>query len=1157
MVKGVNRNLKQSQIMKKKLLKHGLFSKIVKISIIQIVLAVCFTQLCYSFEASGQEILETRVSIRLEEKSIKTILSKLEKEAKVKFMYSLELIQADRITSLNAKNQTLGEVLEVFLNPLNISFRSTKSGIVLTPKTIKLGEIQSISQPKTETSIASEIIIKGTVSDENFEKLSGVNINIKGTTQGTSTNVNGDFTISVPDPKTTLVFSFVGYLPQEVVVGNRTILNVSLKLDNKSLDEVVVIGYGTQRKRDLTGAITSIKPDEIKRSTVTTVANLLQGQVAGVVVSGGSGAPGARTSVRIRGTNSINAGNDPLYVVDGVMLNNGNDNTNSTFTSDGNSPKVFVSALTTINPDDIESMEVLKDASATAIYGARGSGGVILITTKKGKAGKSVVTFGTEFGFQKNANPYKMLNAKEFEQLNDEARANSIPALAKIYNGEGNPYETRMYDEMLRPTAMVQNYQIGVRGGTNSTTYNLSFNYFDQEGLMRSNNTKRYSVRINLESQANKWLKLGTLSSLTRLESKLISSNNLSTGLLFAPNQPVKDNQGFYSLNSTVPSNADLNLRLTQAGVSPIAASPLYDVEQTTNPFNQTRIISTNYAEITFLKDFKLKTALSVDILDTRNQFYGPTTGILGPSNAFTAYGNIYDYLFDNTLSYSKKIGVHSISAVVGANAQKHQEDGWSSRGQNLNDNTGFYNYVGSTLTDQTTITNASGLVWTMASFLGRVNYSYKDRYLATVSVRRDGSSRFGVENKYGTFPSVSLAWIASDEDFLKNSRSISQLKVRASYGLTGNQEIGLYNSLSTVGQNIYVLNSSTGVGRQPSRSPNPNLGWESTAQSNIGVDLSLFNGRMNITADVYQKTTTDLLYSLPIPQSSGFSNILSNIGEVSNKGWEFAINSTNTVGALAWTTNFNIARNYNRIEDLGGINTTGINGIINGNNILRVGESIGSFFGFVVDGIYQTGDDFSRQPLATPGEIKYRKTDDSPTALATINAADRQIIGNSIAKYTFGLTNNLKYKNIDLSIFFQGVSGRDLFNDTRRQLLSLNGRVNNLEEAKNRWTPENPSNSLPKAIQAGSRNNYGGQTNTLWIEDGSYLRLQNVMLGYTIPTNLTGKIGVSSLRIYGSVQNAFTLTNYKGNNPDLSGDTDDFPYPLARILSVGINAQF
>lgn len=851
------------------------------------------------------------------------LLDALETRYNVRFNYQANLVRklVLDVPPLEQFDGRLEATLTRLLAPLNWQCKQlTPTTFVVqplppakpTPLKASLTPSEAVGTTATDAPNAPQLMVTGRVrGPDSPDGIPGVNILLKGTNVGAATDANGMFRINVPDPgEGTLIVSYIGYLTQEVAVNRRTQLDVTLVADVKGLDEVVVVGYGTVRKRDLTGSVVTIKPEDIKRSSVTTVSNLLQGQVAGVVVTGGTGAPGARTTVRIRGTNSINAGNDPLYVVDGVMLNNGNDNTNAAFTGDGGSPRVGISALTTINPDDIESIEVLKDASATAIYGARGSGGVILITTKKGKAGTSVVIFGAELGFQTNANPYNMLNATEFEQLNDEARANSVPALAKVYNGVGNPYDTRMYEEMLRPTALVKNVQVGVRGGTNATTYNLSFNYFDQEGLLKANTAKRYSVRINLESQANKWLKLGTLTALTRLESNLVSINNIQNGLFFAPNQPIRDNQGYYLLNATVPSNADLNLRLTQAGVSTIASSPIYDIEQTTNPFNQNRIISANYAEITLLKDVKFRTAVNVDILDTRNQFYGPTTGVLTASNAFTAYGNIYDYLFDNILSYNKVAGQHSLNAVVGANWQKHKEDGWSSRGQTLNDNTGFYSYLGSTLTDQTTITNASGLVWTMASFLGRVNYSFKNRYLATVSFRRDGSSRFGAQNKYGNFPSASLAWIASDEAFLKNSKHLSQLKIRASYGVTGNQEIGLYNSLATLSQTIYVLNSITGVGRVSSRSPNPNLGWESTAQANLGVDVGLFNNRLAITADVYQKKTTNLLYNLPTPLSSGFGNFLSNIGSVSNKGWELGITSRNVTGTLDWSTNFNIARN-------------------------------------------------------------------------------------------------------------------------------------------------------------------------------------------------------------------------------------------------------
>lgn len=1001
--------------------------------------------------------------------------------------------------------------------------------------TNNLSNLKSDYQP-------TQSAVKGQVTDaKDGQPLSGVTVTNGSST--TTTDNEGYYALNVKNANATLVFTYAGFASQEVSLNSRTTLDIKLVAANNVLDEVVVIGYGSVKRRDLTGSVTTVKPDEINRSPAVTVSNLLQGQVAGVQVSSPSGAPGANTSIRIRGQNSINGGNEPLYVIDGVIINNDNENKLRNLTSNGFAERIGISTLASINPADIETMEVLKDASATAIYGTRGSNGVILITTKRGKAGTSTVDFSIETGVQRIAKPYELLNAEQFIALNTEARANSLPAAAPA--SLSTAYNSDWQKEVLRD-APVSNYQLSVRGGAQKTTYNLSANYFDQKGIARGNDLKRYSIRLNLDNQATKWLKIGTSTSLTRQTSHLF--NTFSNVLNLVPNQPLySDNTGLYGFNSD-EIDLGLNLGFSGAGITPNSRSPLYDINLATNQLNQNRILSSNYGEISFLKHFKLRTALSLDVIDTRDQSYRPKRGSLSQSTAFTGYGNAFDYLIDNTLSYNNEIGDHTINAFIGQSAQKHQDDYLSTRGQNLNDNTGFYSYEGNNLAEQIAIPAAE--IWTLASYLGRVNYAYKHRYLATVSMRRDGSSRFGAGKKYANFPSASLAWVVSEESFMKKWDMISQLKIRVGYGVTGNQDIGLYRSLSIIGITKSVLNNAPAVGRQPSNSPNPDLTWEETSQTNIGIDLGFLNNRFSLTADVYRKFTDKLLYDLPLQLTTGFTSITSNVGSVINKGWELALTSRNIATKdFNWSSNFNISRNYNEVHKLGGPT------VISGNTLLKEGEPINAWYGFIAEGIFQKGDDFTFQPNATVGERRYKKID--PNSTTVINSSeDRVILGNPTPELTYGFTNNLNWRNIDLSFFLQGVQGRDIFNSTRQSLESVSGRGNNLVTVLNRWTPTNTSGTLPIARQTGSKNTYASGLSSYYIEDGSYLKLRNITLGYTLPKTILNKLGASNFRLYGSISNVFTITKYTGQDPDVSS-TDDYPYPLARTFSFGLSTQF
>jgi TonB-dependent starch-binding outer membrane protein SusC len=994
-------------------------------------------------------------------------------------------------------------------------------------------------------SMAQQVTVSGKVTDKsNGQGLPGVNVIVKGTSLGTTTDGEGDYTLTVAGGNSTLVFSYIGYLTQEAAINNQSTVNVSLDTDIKSLDEVVVVGYGTVKKRDLTGAVASVKADEIPRNSTVTVDNLLQGQVAGLVVTGGtSGAPGSRTTIRIRGSNSINGGNDPLLVIDGIPITD-NENAITRYTSDGFAPKSSVSStLASINPDDIESMEVLKDASATAIYGARGANGVILVTTKRGKQGTSTLTFNTEFSLQKPLQLYELLNAQQFMELNNEARAQSSPAQPVLYPDLQSAYDTDWQKEVINRQAGAQNYSLAARGGTEKLMYTISANYFNQSGLVKSNDLKRYSLRFNIDNQATRWLKLGTSTVLTRTTSQLFTSYN--SVIASVPIQPVFYN-GVYSTNAETQANSDLNLRLTSAGVTPIARNPVYDINNVDDRLIQNRILSNTYAEFNIIDQLKFKTSLAVDLLDAKYQSYAPGAGTLNTNggDAFTAFTNTFDYIFENALSYSKTLQQHDLNAVVVQNIQEHQEGGFSSRGQSLNDITGYNNYAGNTLVDQVAVPSASR--WTIASFLGRINYSFRQRYLATVSFRADGSSRFGAGNKWGYFPSGSLAWIVTEENFLKGLPAVSQLKLRVSYGITGSQDIGLYNSLSTMGTVQYVLNNNNALGREPNRSPNPDLSWEETRQTDLGFDLGLFENRISVTGDVYRKKTVGLLYSLSLPYTTGFVNITQNIGSVQNQGIELSANARILDGPFSWSANGNVSRNWNKILSLGG--TT--DNRISGDFILQVGQPLNSYYGYLTNGLFQEGDDFTAQPNATPGERKYIKTDTSPDANPVINGDDRVIIGNSTPRVTYGLTNQFSFKGFDLSVFLQGVQGVEIYNNEKVTLESTSGRANASTAVLNRWTPTNTSTNIPKAMQVGSRNgSYGSNLNDYFVEDGSYLSIKNITLGYTLPAAMIRKLNLSQLRVYISGQNLANFNNYTGADPNNTGF-----YPSVRSLSAGLN---
>ncbi|SKC43516.1 SusC/RagA family TonB-linked outer membrane protein [Ohtaekwangia koreensis] len=997
---------------------------------------------------------------------------------------------------------------------------------------------------------AQDVQITGTVTSGDNAPLPGVNVLVKGTTMGTVTDVEGKYALSAPGSGT-LIFTFIGMKTMEVDIANRAAIDIVMDADISQLDEVVVVGYGTQKKSDLTGSVSSISSKDIKTVPVASLSQALQGRAAGVQVTQVSNAPGGGVSIRIRGGNSIQGGNEPLYVVDGYPLTN------------ENGP--------TISPNDIESMEILKDASATAIYGSRGANGVVIITTKRGKAGKPSILFESYYGMQEVRKKLDMLDATQLAQLINEGIANvnadnvGKPGFPKALTytdeqiaalGKG----TNWQDEIFRE-APVQNYQLTISGGNDKTQYSVSGNLYDQDGIIINSGYKRTSFRLNLDTKVTDKLKISNSLTVSNARTNTISSDTDGGGsagvvyaaLNFSPTVPVYNADGSYTIDN----------RLGGIKIS----NPVALANETKNRTTITRMLGNVSGEYLLAKGLTLKVLLGANLAYNKTSYYQPRTVYASVGTNGSAYINssqTVDWLNENTLNYQTTLNDrHKFNILLGYTLQAVDFEEYRASGQNFANDILENNNLGSAQQTNTSTSNVTHSA--LRSYIGRINYDLDGKYLVTLTTRIDGSSRFGKGNKNSLFPSGSFAWRIANEPFMADIRQVSDLKIRASYGITGNQEIGNYQSLSSLTTQNYNFGGTFIVGYSPNRIANPDLKWETTAQFDVGLDFGLFNDRISITADWYLKKTRDLLYSVSLPITSGFNTSLQNIGKVQNKGIEFSISSVNVDKALRWTTNFNISANRNKILDLGNVKGDIPAGSASGHlqlansGILRVGEPIGVFYGLETDGIFQNQAeiDASAQKTAKPGDRRYKDL----TPDGAINSSDRTILGYAQPKYIFGFTNSFSYKGFNLSIFFVGSQGNSVYNINRYELESLTGISNQSAVALNRWTPENPSNEIPRATSTG--NPY--QVTSRQVEDGSYIRMRNIQLGYTFPSEWMERLRLASARIYISGQNLLTITDYSGYDPEvsrfgqdnLSQGIDYGSYPTAKMYLVGLNIGF
>lgn len=955
--------------------------------------------------------------------------------------------------------------------------------------------------------------IKGTVTDPDGLPVFGATVFLEGTSIGTSTNLDGTYSITTTfSEESILVFSYVGYQTEKIKVNGQNIIDLQMKEDINAMEEIVVVGFGSQLKKDITGSVSIVDGESFESRPNTQVGSLIQGQAAGVQVLTNSGKPSAGFNIRIRGTNSINAGSEPLYVVDGVP------------TTDTRS----------INPSDVDTITILKDASSTAIYGAQGSNGVVLITTKRGTTSKLTVSLDIYTGISQVWNTLEVLNGEQYRDLMTEMGLST--------NWEEFTERTDWQNEIFQ-NGLSQNYQASISGRTEKTNYYLSAGHVAQEGAVRSSEFNRTNFKINIEQEINDWIKVGSRITYSQYSDVDVNDNN-------------NVNQGGVLLGAlTTPSIIGVFNEAGMFSSNPFQnwENPLASTDGLDREFNSRSFLGNVYLEATFLKDFTYKLNYGVDNTDgVFESFLDPfRTGFgvaIGGQGIYNTNKNSY-YILENTINFKKLIDKHNIEAVLGSVNQKFEFENSSIQTRNFASASITTPNGGSEIFAGT----ASKSERANSSFLTRVNYSFDDKYLFTANFRADGSSAFGPEQRWGYFPSFSLGWRVSNENFIKKDSFLDDLKLRAGWGIVGNDQIANYAYLGRVGSGAnYPFGGSVQPGTFPASIENLNLKWEESEQVNAGIDVSLFENRVSITADAYIKNTSDLLLNAPLPTSTGFSSAIQNIGELQNRGLEFSINTINFENdTFSWTTGMNISFNENEVIDLVGqeILQGGIAGGRGEASIVREGEALGSLYGFLWGGVDPTtGNSFyiDRNGVSTF----------NPTA------EDRRIIGDANPDFFYGMTNTFSYKGFGLFVFLQGSHGNDILNATRIETEGLIDPKNQSTAVLNRWRQPGDITNIPRSSFGNSDNS---RVSTRFIEDASYLRFKTITLSYNVPQNILDTLKMSSLKLYATGENIFTITDYSGFDPEVNAfggsntvrGIDFGTYPQTRNLIFGLNATF
>lgn len=988
---------------------------------------------------------------------------------------------------------------------------------------------------------AQDKVIEGTIIDEAGQPLPGASVIVKGTSNGVSSDFDGNYLISNVNENDILLISFLGYNTQEINVSGKKTINITLIADNSVLDEVVVVGYGSQRKSDLSGAVTSLKEEEFAPGVIYDAVQLLSGTVAGVNVSQVNSAPGSSFKVQIRGAGSINSSNNVLYVVDGLP---GVDTKN-------------------ISPNDIESIEVLKDASAASIYGTRAANGVVLITTKKGKPGKSTLSFNSYVANQDVSKKTDVLGATDYMGLINfrSTSAGNEP----VYTDEeiSNAGSGTNWQDEIFTSALVQNYELSMSGGNETGNYYIGLNYFSQDGVVESSFFDKYNMRMNARTKPINNLSISTNLNVTNVKSgKILYSNGvnefagpINSSIQYDPTiLPGLDDNGDYFRNPIIALD-----------------NPQALIDGYSNEISRTTIYGSISADYEFVKNVTATLRVGADINNSRSDTYRDQKSLIGAGHG--GIGDIYSseeihWLAETLVKYENTFKEkHKLKVMGGTTWEHFSARGVSAHSENfLSDVTGT-NLLQSGDSDQSDAVSSFKSTNTLNGFIGRVNYGFNNKYLFTASVRVDGSSKFSTENKYAVFPSASVAWRIKDESFLENTDWLSSLKLRIGYGTVGNQGIPNYATLNTlVVGGTSVFDDKVEQGVVPARLPNPDLTWEVTEEINFGVDYGFLNNALSGSIDIFKRKTKDQLFNKPLPSAIGFTNVLVNLGEVENSGVEFLINAKiisnddfnwHASGTLAYLKN-EVTQLPDFIEQI----VTGGAGFIGGISLVREGEALRSFYGYEIDGIFQEGDDIANSPTPAEGYQPGMPKFVDQNGDGTINADDRTILGDPFPDFTFGINNSLSYKRFNFDFFIMGVQGIETMDgNIGESLYPSNSARNSISKYYlNRWTPENPSNELPSGENPSL---YGGAlaVNTLTVVDASFVRLKNISLGYSIP--ISKKSGLSLFKVYLSGDNLVTITDFEGFDPDASNNQEGVSkvnynsYPLPKTIRLGINVKF
>lgn len=1121
---------------------------LMKLSLIQCCIAMIFAGVSLAKDAEAQELLNRKVSVHIENLNFENAISAIEQQADIKFTYRPRLVPTSKKITLNVSNEPLAQVLDKMLLPLKIKYKVFNNQVVLSRlvanNLIEINEPSSTISPNNYAPLIVDIAITGTVTDENGLTLPGVSILIKGTQRGTTTDTNGKFKIDVADENAVLVFSYVGYISQEVPVGNKTTINITLKVDSKALDEVVVVGYGTQKVSDITGSVARVSEKTLQSRPTSNFQEALQGRTSGVQIRQTGGDLSGRFSINIRGIGSVTGSNGPLIVVDGVPL--------------------FSSDFSTINPKDIIAIDVLKDASATAIYGARAANGVLNITTRRGQAGKTEFTFSTSQGIETIAKRYDVLTTEQQRLLFVEAFKNTNRN-TKVYEDLSNPAwgVNTDWQKLVTQTGFRQEYNFGISGGTEKSRFAISASYLNRKGIIKTSDLSSFFFRANNDITFSPKFKIATSLSGSRQTQSPVGNDTFHGGAY----------KSSISVHSYVePFDANENLKGISNTADPYFGenrNPLIDLYLPTRNATTSRLLGNIKADWDIFPGLTLSGNAGADLVLENDFTYLPVYKIgvfkLDQGSTTTFSGQQVNWVTDATLQYAKTFQKHDLKALVGVSSQAFLNKTNSVTGTGTVDNSL------NQLSNQTNF-NGSGTDVTagLASFFGRVNYGYDGKYLLTTTLRRDGSSKFGENKRYGLFPSISAAWRIAEEDFMKSHTWLSDLKLRVGYGLTGNQNIGDYMFITRAGAAPYVFGNTVAVGNAAQNIGNPNLQWETAKQLDIGLDFGLLRNRLLFTLDYYTKKSEDLLIRTPVPFTAGvIENPTVNIGSVQNQGVELAITSRNYAGKFTWTTDFNLAYNQNKVLDIG-TNSVGAPLEITGYildlpgepaNLTRAGAPVGAFYLYQFAGIWQTADkDLAAKYGAVPGDPRYADLNGN----GKFDVGDKAYSGTPNPKFFGGLTNIFSYGPFSASIFLMFSTGNQLYNSMR----NLNARSvpynQQLAEIADFWTPTNPSNTIPRPSQGGNTTYLSTRASTRFLENADYLRLKDVSISYELPTEFANSLKLSRARISLQAVNLFTLTKYKGLDPEassrpdlLSGGIDNTPYPLTRMYSATLQIGF